>query len=344
SLFNGYQQPGAGLFGGQPPQATSLFGPQPRQQGSLFNTAAPPRTTSLFQGPPGASLFGPQPQSQPVNPTGREDVSCYLLSSPSGPHALLFSPQHGTYTGGGGIGAPQAIGLAPTPTTQPQFPGAQVAGAQGEADPVAAAAAQHIANAQARLAAQGGAGGNAQQQQGQAAQDPLAGPLGQLLNHMWLLLRILIFAYFLLGSNLGWRRPVLLLLLGLGFWAVRMGVLNEGGGIRRWWDDVVGVQRGRQPQAGAQEGGQQRQGGETGAQAQQGENAGINGDRGQGGQQQDGRGRRMPTPEQVAQRLLNERQQRQNAQAGRLREVIRPIERAVALFLASLWPGIGEAA
>ncbi|KAI6830841.1 hypothetical protein KC332_g2187 [Hortaea werneckii] len=345
SLFNGYQQPGAGLFGGQPPHATSLFGSQPRQQGSLLNTAAPPRATSLFQGPPGATLFGPQPQSQPVNPTGREDVSCYLLSSPSGPHALLFSPRHGTYTGGGGIGAPQAIGLAPTPTTPPRFPGAQVAGAQGEADPVAAAAAQHIANAQARLAAQGGAGANAQQQQGQAAQDPLAGPLGQLLNHMWLLLRILIFAYFLLGSNLGWRRPVLLMLLGLGFWAVRMGVLNEGGGIRRWWDDVVGVQRGRQPQAGAQEGAQQqRQGGEAGAQVQQGENAGVNGNRGQGGQQQDGRGRRMPTPEQVAQRLLNERQQRQNAQVGRLREIIRPIERAVALFLASLWPGIGEAA
>ncbi|GAB1737867.1 hypothetical protein NU219Hw_g2341t1 [Hortaea werneckii] len=345
SLFNGHQQPSAGSFSGQPPQTTSLFGPQPRQHGSLFNTAAPPRATSLFQGPPGASLFGPQPQSQTVNSTGREDVSCYLLSSPSGPHALLFSPQHGTYTGGGGIGATQALGLAPTPTTQPQFSGAPVAGARGEADPVAAAAAQHIANAQARLAAQGGAGANAQQQQGQAAQDPLAGPLGQLLNHMWLLLRILIFAYFLLGSNLGWRRPVLLMLLGLGFWAVRMGVLNEGGGIRRWWDDVVGVQRGRQPQAGAQEGAQQqRQGGETGAQVQQGENAGPNGNRGQGGQQQDGRARRMPTPEQVAQRLLNERQQQQNAQVGRLREVIRPIERAVALFLASLWPGIGEAA
>ncbi|KAI7502265.1 hypothetical protein KC367_g2287 [Hortaea werneckii] len=334
SLFHGYQQPGAGLFGGQPQQAASLFGAQQRQQGSLFNTAAPPRATSLFQSPPGASLFGPQPQSQPGNPTRREDVTCYLLSSPSGPHALLFSPQHGTYTGGGGIGAPQAIGLAPTPTTQSQFPGPQVAGAPGEADPVAAAAAQHIANAQARLAAQGGAAANGQQQQGQAAQDPLAGPLGQLLNHMWLLLRILVFAYFLLGSNLGWRRPILLMLLGLGFWAVRMGVLNEGGGIRRWWDDVVGVQRGRQPQAGAQEG----------AQAQQGENAGLNGDRGQGGQQPDGRGRRMPTPEQVAQRLLNERQQRQNAQVGRLREIFRPIERALALFLASLWPGIGEAA
>ncbi|KAI7165883.1 hypothetical protein D0869_10767 [Hortaea werneckii] len=345
SLFNGYQQPGAGSFGGQPPQAASLFGPQSRQYGSLFNTAAPPRATSLFQSPPGATLFGPQPQSQPVNPTGREDVSCYLLSSPSGPHALLFSPQHGTYTGGGGIGATQALGLAPTPTTQPQFPGGQVAGAPGEADPVAAAAAQHIANAQARLAAQGGAGANAQQQQGQPAQDPLAGPLGQLLNHMWLLLRILIFAYFLLGSNLGWRRPVLLMLLGLGFWAVRMGVLNEGGGIRRWWDDVVGVQRGLQPQAGAQEGAQQqRQGGEAGAQVRQGENAGINGDRGQDVQQQNGRGRRMPTPEQVAQRLLHERQQQRNAQVGRLREIVRPIERAVALFLASLWPGIGEAA
>ena len=27
-----------------------------------------------------------------------------------------------------------------------------------------------------------------------------------------------------------------------------------------------------------------------------------------------------------------------------MREIIRPIERAVALFLASLWPGVGEAA
>ncbi|KAI7491345.1 hypothetical protein KC351_g99 [Hortaea werneckii] len=182
--------------------STDINSPQ-RQQGSLFNTAAPPRATSLFQSPPGASLFGPQPQSQPGNPTRREDVTCYLLSSPSGPHALLFSPQHGTYTGGGGIGAPQAIGLAPTPTTQSQFPGPQVAGAPGEADPVAAAAAQHIANAQARLAAQGGAAANGQQQQGQAAQDPLAGPLGQLLNHMWLLLRILVFAIRILGCENG---------------------------------------------------------------------------------------------------------------------------------------------
>jgi hypothetical protein len=48
----------------------------------------------------------------------------------------------------------------------------------------------------------------------------------------------------------------------------------------------------------------------------------------------------MPTPEQVAQRLLHE-----NAAQNRgwLREQIRPVERAVALFVASLWPGIGEA-
>jgi len=51
----------------------------------------------------------------------------------------------------------------------------------------------------------------------------------------------------------------------------------------------------------------------------------------------------MPTPEQVAQRLLDERQQVRDARMQRLREFIRPVERMVALFVASLWPGIGEA-
>jgi len=51
----------------------------------------------------------------------------------------------------------------------------------------------------------------------------------------------------------------------------------------------------------------------------------------------------MPTPEQVAQRLIDERNAGQNARVQQLREAIRPVERAVALFVASLWPGIGEA-
>ncbi|KAK4899618.1 hypothetical protein LTR27_002884 [Elasticomyces elasticus] len=48
----------------------------------------------------------------------------------------------------------------------------------------------------------------------------------------------------------------------------------------------------------------------------------------------------MPTPEEVARRLIDERR---NGRQQQWREFVRPVERAVALFVASLWPGIGEA-
>jgi hypothetical protein len=57
----------------------------------------------------------------------------------------------------------------------------------------------------------------------------------------------------------------------------------------------------------------------------------------------------MPTPEEVAQRLLD-RAARENANPAAnphlhwLRERVRPAERAAALFVGSLWPGVGEAA
>ena len=55
----------------------------------------------------------------------------------------------------------------------------------------------------------------------------------------------------------------------------------------------------------------------------------------------------MPTPEEVAQRLLNQQEQANvamNPQVQWIRERIRPAERAAALFVGSLWPGVGEAA
>ena len=55
----------------------------------------------------------------------------------------------------------------------------------------------------------------------------------------------------------------------------------------------------------------------------------------------------MPTPAQVAQRLLDEEQRQRNTNRDQrwqwLREQVRPVQRAVALLLASLWPGVGEA-
>jgi hypothetical protein len=48
----------------------------------------------------------------------------------------------------------------------------------------------------------------------------------------------------------------------------------------------------------------------------------------------------MPSPEQAAARIIRQNQERQNH--GIVRDTIFRVERAVALFLASLVPGVGE--
>jgi hypothetical protein len=183
--------------------------------------------------------------------------------------------------------------------------GQQAQGAGAPADPAVAAALQA-----ARQINQ------AQQVRPQAQDQPL-GPMQPLLGHFWLLLRVMIFAYFILGTNMGWRRPLALAFIGLGFWMLRAGLFGEGGVARRWWDGIVRVdQRPRQ---------QPRAEGAPGAEGEQ-------------------RPGQLPTPEELAQRLIEERQRAlDQAPMHRLREHLRPVERAAALFFASFWPGVGEA-
>ncbi|PPJ49698.1 hypothetical protein CBER1_02872 [Cercospora berteroae] len=242
------------------------------------------------------SSFAQQPSSFTSSPS---DVRCYLLSSPSGPHALLLSPEFGAYT-------TSNYGLQPTPTTQPTAANAHqnapLGGNQDQAVAAAAAAAPQVAPAQPPVAQQDGLGGFG------------AG----LINHMWLLMRVLIFAYFILGANLGWQRPLALVAIAIGFWLLRQGPLAEGGVLRRWWDGIVDQNPRAQPAAAA---GQQQ--GQEGAGAL--------------------RPGQMPTPAQVAQRILEEDRQQRNNRLAWIREQIRPAERAVALLVASLWPGVGEA-
>jgi hypothetical protein len=282
--------------------------------------APPPRTQSI---PLVNNIMNGSRQQAPSG----SDTTCYLLSSPQGPQALVFSPQHGTYTGslaghgatGLNFGVGQSHGLhrvvhmggasgqpAPTPT-QPAGAAHNGNGQAGNApvDP-AVAAAQQIAQQ------------INQAQQAQARADNPGGPLQPLLAHFWLLLRVMIFAYFIIGTNMGWRRPVALATIGLGFYLIRAGLFGDGGIARRWWDGIVRVEQ--RPRAQAQG---------------QGEAAPADGEQRPG---------QLPTPEELAQRLLQERQEALNrAPLHRIREQLRPVERAGALFFASLWPGVGEA-
>ncbi len=262
-----------------------------------------------------------QQQQQPRqlstrNPT---EVTAYLLSGPQGPHALLFSPQHGTFQGALQPTPTRTTGIRPVQATANQQiqQGQQPVPGPQEAGQVAAPGA----------VAQQGAAGEANPA---AAQDPL-GPLQPILAHVWMLLRILIFAYFILGTNMGYTRPMILAGVGMVFWAIRMGALGDGAAVRRWWDGVVGAPQ--RPVAQVAQG----QDGENRDHAQ---NDGAPAQAGQDGVQNR---QPMPTPEQVAQRLLNEQAERNQDRRGWLREQIRPVERAAALFVASLWPGIGEA-
>ncbi|KAI5367536.1 Putative Ubiquitin-like domain-containing protein [Septoria linicola] len=258
----------------------------------------PPRVSGISPFPPTVHQAAPVAMA----PRSSSDVTCYLLSSPTGPQAILYSPQHGTYTGGTSQTAQAETRIDATPTRQPEGVAA--------AAPAAANAQPPVNLAQA-VAAQPGAA--------PAQQDGLGAMGPGLINHMWLLMRVLIFAYFILGANLGWRRPLALLAIALGFWLLRQGPLGEGGILRRWWDGIVNQNQRPQP---AQGDGQQQQ-----AQGQAG----------------DVRPGQMPTPAQVAQRLLDEDRQQRNHRLSWLREQIRPAERAVALLIASLWPGVGEA-
>ncbi|KAK6432443.1 hypothetical protein LTR95_011384, partial [Oleoguttula sp. CCFEE 5521] len=251
-----------------------------------------------------------QPAQQPQTPS---DISCYLLSSPTGPQALLFSPEHGQFTGRLTNMSAQrrfrrAPSLAPTQTATFNQPGATYV------QPAPAAGEQAVA--QQNAAAPPPDPAVAQIQQGRAP-DPMA-PIQPLINNFWMLFRIMIFAYFLMGANMGWRRPVALGLIGLGFWMIRAGLFGDNGIMRRWWEGVVRVEQ---------------------AVPRVNENAAA-----AGGNEQQAQTAAVLTPEQLAQRLLQQRQEQLNrAPLHRLREQVRPLERAAALFFASLWPGIGEA-
>ncbi|KAK5725962.1 hypothetical protein LTR15_004152 [Elasticomyces elasticus] len=292
---------------------TGITGHAPPPQGGL----PPPPTNAVpvnfvpnrpFAQPPQLRHMQHVPLQHHQQQARTSDTTCYLLSGPQGPQALLFSPQHGTYTGAFTTGP---TGLRPTPTTtapgmaqQPQQPNPQQ---QALAQLVQQAVGQNQNQPQNQPLANPAA----PQAQAQAGGDP-NGPAQAIMNNVWLLFRVLIFVYFVMGSNLGWRRPAALAVIGIGFWMVRAGLFGEGGVARRWWEGVVRV--GPAPQG----------------------QGGVNGDAnaGPGGQAA------MPTPEEVARRLIDEQR---DQGLGRWREVVRPVERAVALFVASLWPGIGEA-
>jgi hypothetical protein len=156
------------------------------------------------------------------------------------------------------------------------------------------------------------------------------------VRNIWLLFRIGIFLYlFSSGGRPSWR--LILMFLGvLAVWAIQNGWFgaNFGAeGMRRHFEGLFGLEgrRERVPEIRAN-----RRRGQTEARP---------GSQGENNQQQQATASssaaqgQEPTPEDAARRLM---QRSEETNRNRLVGQIRTVERTVALFLASLWPGVGE--
>ncbi|KAI4213804.1 MAG: hypothetical protein LQ351_003497 [Letrouitia transgressa] len=305
---------------------------------------------------PVASTAGLQPPPVPMaSPSSSEQQSSqlplqlpstpevYLLSSPAGPYALLLSPS-GLYGGAlpsmtlpvfsnlphPNMNQPFAPQGQPSNPTHPTYANPNLP-PQGQQPPPAPVPG-NITLAQAQQAHQ-----QQQQQQNNQARDlvRIILPLG---GHLWLLIRLFGFVYFFTAGG-GQRRAILLGICAFLVFIAQTGVFHPvfqavWDPIRRHAEGLIPLQplqnqqrhqrhqrhqQGRIEDGGA---GDQRANAEANAPAREQERA-----------HERRRQNAEPTPEQMADRLLRERQEG---------SIWRRAERAAALFIASLVPGIGE--
>lgn len=253
--------------------------------------------------PPGAPRSRPPGSFSPL----------YLLSSPNGPHALLVSP-YGMYSTPWPLAVQNGNTLAPSPREQlhptpsanpPNAPDMQQA--PGNLPQLLQAPQQR------------------QQEQPNQARDliRILLPLG---GHVWLLVRLFGFVYFFTGGG-GYRRALL-----LGFCAFAVFILQTGifrpfiqqawEPLRRHIENLLplanNIDRRQLPQAAPNF---------------------YNNNNNNPANNPDLATNVMLTPQQAADRML---QERQNRAESLTRQYIRRAERAIALFIASLVPGVGE--
>lgn len=277
--------------------------------------------------PPQVPFYNPPiiPFPRPA-PTNIGQPTVWLASSRNGPQALLFAPGHGFFSTNS---TPSQSNPTPTPTTQPTAP---------QPD----AAAQPAVPPNAR-------GGQVAIRPGGLPLPPRPQDRNQADNEFWalvvqrgwLFLRLYMFI-FVLSESGSWQRYGLLLLAAVVCLLPRENPLNNIFVVaRRHIDNLIGPphpqprdrERDRATRQRQQQGGV---GGVQGANTQQNQTAG---NAPAAGTRTHVRGAVTTTPEQTARRLLRQHEQ-QNPNV--LRDAFYRVEQAVALFLASLIPGVGE--
>ena len=244
---------------------------------------------------------------------GSESSAVYLLSSPSGPQALLVSPS-GLYTTPWQFPALSAVTL--TTHANPLMQNNIISRQQPQAD------ADQAGQLHQQVPQQAGPAQIAQVQQPQPQPNHVRDLLRILLplgGHLWLMIRLFGFVYFF-TAGAGWRRTILLGLLAMLVFIAQTGifrpiVLGIWDPIRRHAEGLVPLVGNERPQGGA---------------LRNPDNANAPGT---------GPANREPMPSLALQALV---QARERQDGNIVRQSIRRAERAIALFVASLIPGVGE--
>jgi hypothetical protein len=263
-----------------------------------------------------AALTTPQAQAENATQTLPADAPAelFLLSGPQGPVGVLFD-QQGTYTT-----APMVPTL-PFQNFSSQFAqNRQLIAALGQQ--MAHGTNQlhnQLANMQPTPVAQPVAGGQAQDQnqgqnqmQNQNQNENQNGPQPEendrminIAGHLWLIFKLAVFVYVFAGGG-GLYRPIMLGAVAGIVYLAQIGMFEDQiNFMRRHFEALLPM----------------------GAIAER------------AAQPTNQRARGNISPEEAARRIL---QQRQEQRFGWLRDSLRGVERAFTLFVASLFPGVGE--
>jgi hypothetical protein len=246
----------------------------------------------------------------------------FILSSPQGPVGVLFD-QRGTYTT-----APMAP-TAPMHNFADQFTRnrqliaglshqitrSNLANQLGALRPTPTQPGQDTTQNQAQNQdanqIQNHNQNNHNQNQNQNQDQNADGENDRMMNiggHLWLVFKLACFVYIFAGGG-GWYRPIILALMAAGVYLAQLGIFNDQLNVVRRHFEALLPNTDRLVQGH------------------------------EAAPQQLRPGARNITPEEAARRILQQHQQQRFSWA---RDTMRTLERSFAIFVASLWPGIGE--
>ncbi|KEF53167.1 uncharacterized protein A1O9_10615 [Exophiala aquamarina CBS 119918] len=269
----------------------------------------------------------PFSHAQTAAPNQASSTLAWVLSSPAGPHALLFAPNHGYFS-------------SSNLNTQSTHPASQITNIQVTTSdpshpaqaPNTTVAAQRDGNDNLALVRQGQRAAAAGPARVQAQQNPQDNDLfAFLIQRGWLFLRLYLFM-FIFSEPGTWKRWLMIVLAAVICLQPRDGPLTRAlTAARQYFDNLIGPAVPRPP---AQPIAQGRPAQDT--------QRTLESDR-TTQRPTHVRGAIQMTPEEAAARILREHQnQHQNQDPSFWQNTFHRVEQSVALFLASLIPGVGE--